>query len=178
LPPLARRRRQQLAPGDRGRAAGLRLLRGVVRVRPPLVLSSGQMIAGAVLLTLLAPVVARESVALTTSVVTSVLILGVLGTGIAYVLNYRLIADEGATAASTVTYLLPIVAVLLGLVILAEPASWNLAVGGAVVLAGVALSEGRIGGRRKRQVSRQEADLERARPNSEVVSRLSHGLRC
>ena len=34
-----------------------------------------------------------------------------LGTGLAYLLNYRLIQDEGATTASTVTYLLPIVAV-------------------------------------------------------------------
>lgn len=76
------------------------------------------------------------------------IVLGVLGTGIAYVLNYRLIADEGATAASTVTYLLPIVAVLLGLAVLAEPIGWNLAVGAIVILVGVALSEGRIGRRR------------------------------
>jgi drug/metabolite transporter (DMT)-like permease len=87
-------------------------------------------------------------VTLTTSVVTSVIVLGVLGTGIAYVLNYRLIADEGATAASTVTYLLPIVAVVLGVLILSEPLSWNLAVGGLVILVGVALSEGQLGGRR------------------------------
>jgi hypothetical protein len=92
---------------------------------------------------LLAPVVAREPVTLMANVVTSVVILGVLGTGVAYVLNYRLIADEGATAASTVTYLLP--AVLLGLAILAEPIGWNLAVGAVVILAGVALSERRIG---------------------------------
>jgi len=102
----------------------------------PLVLSSGQMIAGAVLLTLLAPVVAREPATLTANVVTSVVVLGVLGTGIAYVLNYRLIADQGAIAASTVTYLLPIVAVLLGLVVLGERASWNLALGGRDHLGG------------------------------------------
>jgi len=114
----------------------------------PLVLSSGQMIAGAILLTLLSPAVARQPVTLTTNVLTSVIILGVLGTGIAYVLNYRLIADEGATAASTVTYLLPIVAVILGVLILSEPLSWNLAVGGLVILVGVGLSEGQLGGRR------------------------------
>jgi hypothetical protein len=60
----------------------------------------------------------RQAVTLTANVVASVIVLGVLGTGIAYVLNYRLIADEGATAASTVTYLIPIVAVILGVLIL------------------------------------------------------------
>jgi drug/metabolite transporter (DMT)-like permease len=125
----------------------------------PLVLSSGQMIAGAVLLTLLAPVVAREPVTLTASVVTSVVILGILGTGVAYVLDYRLIADEGASAASTVTYLLPIVAVLLGLVVLTEPVSWNLAVGAAVVLVGVALSEGRLGGKQQPERSERRPSL-------------------
>jgi drug/metabolite transporter (DMT)-like permease len=78
-------------------------------------------------------------------VVVSILALGALGTGIAYLLNYRLIADEGATAASTVTYLLPIVAVLLGILALGEPLTWNVVVGTALILAGVALAEGRIG---------------------------------
>jgi drug/metabolite transporter (DMT)-like permease len=100
--------------------------------------------------------------ALTTSVVTSVIVLGVIGTGIAYVLNYRLIADEGATAASTVTYLLPIVAVLLGLAVLAEPVGWNLAAGAVIVLVGVALSEGRLGEKRRTRLAEQRTELERA----------------
>jgi drug/metabolite transporter (DMT)-like permease len=128
----------------------------------PLVLSTGQMVAGAVLLGALAPGVALQPMTLTTSVVTSVVVLGVLGTGIAYVLNYRLIADEGATAASTVTYLLPIVAVLLGLAVLGEPVGWNLAVGALIVLFSVALSEGRVNRRRHAQLSEQQAELERA----------------
>jgi drug/metabolite transporter (DMT)-like permease len=126
----------------------------------PLVLSSGQMIAGAVLLTLLAPIVARGSISLTPSVVASVIILGIFGTGLAYVLNYRLIADEGATAASTVTYLLPIVAILLGMLVLAEAASWALLVGGAIILGGVALSEGRLA-RPRQGTSQPEAELQR-----------------
>lgn len=128
----------------------------------PLVLSTGQMVAGAVLLGILAPGVALQPMALTTSVVVSVVVLGVFGTGVAYVLNYRLIADEGATAASTVTYLLPIVAVLLGLAVLAEPVGWNLAVGALIVLVGVALSEGRLGGRRHTRLAEQQAELEHA----------------
>jgi drug/metabolite transporter (DMT)-like permease len=70
--------------------------------------------------------------------------LGVVGTGASYVLNYQLIADEGPTAASTATYLIPVVAVILGAFVLAEPVSWNLALGATTILAGVAISEGRL----------------------------------
>jgi len=126
----------------------------------PLVLSTGQMVAGAVLLGALAPGVALQPMTLTTSVVVSVVVLGVVGTGVAYVLNYRLIADEGATAASTVTYLLPIVAVVLGLVVLGEPLGWNLAFGALIVLVGVALSEGRLRRRRHTEHPEQQVELQ------------------
>lgn len=132
----------------------------------PLVLCSGQMIAGAVLLATVAPAVAREPIVLTTSVVTSVIILGVLGTGFAYVLNYQLIADEGATAASTVTYLLPLVAGVLGLMILSERVSWSLVVGGLVVLLGVAVSERKFNGRHFR--SSREQPLAEPAPSPRV----------
>ena len=67
--------------------------------------------------------------------------LGVLSTGIAYVLNYRLIQDEGPTAASMTNYLTPVVAVVLGVAVVDERLSWNLAVGTAVVLVGVWIAE-------------------------------------
>jgi hypothetical protein len=70
-----------------------------------------------------------------------VVALGVLSTGIAYVLNYRLIQDEGPTAASMTNYLVPVVAVLLGVAFVDERLSWNLAVGTAVVLPGVWIAE-------------------------------------
>ena len=58
---------------------------------PPLVLAAGQLGTGAVLLGLAAPVVTRHSMAPSPSVVAAVVVLGVLSTGVAYVLNYRLI---------------------------------------------------------------------------------------
>jgi drug/metabolite transporter (DMT)-like permease len=70
-----------------------------------------------------------------------VVALGVLSTGIAYVLNYRLIQDEGPTAASMTNYLTPVVAVVLGVAVVDERLSWNLAVGTAVVLVGVWIAE-------------------------------------
>jgi drug/metabolite transporter (DMT)-like permease len=107
-------------------------------------LAGSQLTAATVLLALTAPVTAREPVTLTAAVTASVLALGVLGTGIAYILNYRLIADEGATSASTVTYLLPVVAVVLGMVVLGEPIAWTLFAGTALILLGIAVSEGRL----------------------------------
>ena len=114
------------------------------RAVPAVVLSTGQMIAGTVLLAVVAPVVGRGHVHLTATVITAVLALGVAGTGASYVLNYQLIADEGPTAASTATYLIPVVAVILGAFVLAEPVTWNLALGAITILAGVAISEGRL----------------------------------
>lgn len=68
--------------------------------------------------------------------------LGALGTGFAYVLNYAVVRRAGATTASTVTYLVPLVSTALGVLLLAEGVVWNEPVGAAVVLAGVAFSQG------------------------------------
>ena len=72
--------------------------------------------------------------------VTAVAILGIIGTGIAYVLNYQIITSEGATIASTVTYLLPVVAIVLGVLVLGETVTAMMLAGIALVLAGVALT--------------------------------------
>jgi drug/metabolite transporter (DMT)-like permease len=127
-----------------------------------LALSTGQMAVGAMLLVLAAPVVVRDPMTLTPTVIASVLVLGVLGTGVAYVLNYRLIADEGAVAASTVTYLIPLVAVVLGALVLDEPVTWNLLVGAAIILVGVAVSEDRLGLGRQWRPGPRESGPERA----------------
>ncbi len=129
---------------------------------PPLVLAAGQLTIGAFVLGLAAPVVARSAATFTPNVVASVLVLGVLSTGAAYVLNYRLIQDEGATAASMANYLTPIVAVALGALILGEPVTWNLFVGATLVLLGVTVAEGRLSSGRPLRPSRIESRLDRA----------------
>ena len=75
--------------------------------------------------------------------VAGVVILGILGTGFAYVLNYQIITSEGATVASTVTYLLPVVAIVLGVLVLGENVTATMLAGIALVLAGVALTRHR-----------------------------------
>src|SRR5436305_45834 len=51
--------------------------------------------------------------------------LGAIGTGVAYLLNYRIVADVGATRASVVTYIIPVVAVTVGVVVLGEKFEWR-----------------------------------------------------
>jgi drug/metabolite transporter (DMT)-like permease len=82
---------------------------------------------------------------LTPQVIGGMLALGTLGTGIAYIWNFQVIERAGATMASTVTYLTPLVAIVVGALLLAEPVTLNQPLGGLVVLLGVAFAQGRIG---------------------------------
>lgn len=81
---------------------------------------------------------------ISTGAALSIFCLGVLGTGVAYIWNFRITQLAGAAIASTVTYLTPIVAVVLGLVFLGEPLTWNEPLGGLIVLVGSAITQGRI----------------------------------
>jgi drug/metabolite transporter (DMT)-like permease len=79
----------------------------------------------------------------------SILVLGVVGTGIAYILYYAIILGAGASRAILVTYLVPAIALLYGAVFLDEAVT-AVALGGlALVLAGVALGTGTIGTARR-----------------------------
>ena len=113
---------------------------------PPVVAASGQLLAATVLLAPLAVVTSlRQGLSPTPTRVAAIALLGVLGTGAAYVLSYRLIADVGPTRASLVTYLIPIVAVTVGVVFLDESFSFRLVLGGGLTIAGIALLN--LGGR-------------------------------
>lgn len=111
---------------------------------PPVVLAAGQLVCATVVVMALFPLWATSSVSLPPKVLASMLALGALGTGIAYLIFYRLIGEIGATAASTVTYLVPVVAVTLGVAVLGEAVAWNDFVGAAVVLLGVAVAGGQL----------------------------------
>jgi drug/metabolite transporter (DMT)-like permease len=66
--------------------------------------------------------------------------LGVLGTGLGYVLNIAVIRRAGPTVASTVTYVVPLWSTVLGSLVLAERVGWNVVAGGLLIIAGVAVS--------------------------------------
>ncbi len=110
---------------------------------PAMVLSAGQLICASGLLALALPYDAGTAGSWRFEAVAALLVLGVIGTGLAYVLNYRIITDDGPVLASTVTYLLPVVAVLAGFLVLDEPVTPQLLAGVAVVLVGVALTRRR-----------------------------------
>jgi drug/metabolite transporter (DMT)-like permease len=110
----------------------------------PTVAAAGQlMMASALSFPFAVATTATDGLDLNARRVLSITLLGVVGTGIAYVLNYRIIADLGATRASVVTYLIPVVAVTVGVVVLDEPFEWRLLAGGALILVGVLLLRGR-----------------------------------
>lgn len=101
---------------------------------------------GAVAIDAYALAVDRHTVTATPRVALAMLGLGAVGTGLAYLWNTNIVAAWGAAAAASVTYLTPVVGVLLGTAVLGERPAWNQPVGGLVVLAGIVLS--RRGGAR------------------------------
>jgi drug/metabolite transporter (DMT)-like permease len=72
----------------------------------------------------------------------AVLALGVLCSGIAYLIYFRLIAEVGPTSALTVTFLNPVFGILWGALFLGEAIGWHTLAGAAVVLVGTALVTG------------------------------------
>jgi drug/metabolite transporter (DMT)-like permease len=110
--------------------------------------SAVQVSLGGVLLLLFAPFGALPGEALGLEVWLSILALGALGTGVAYILNFNVVREAGAQTASMVTYLVPVFAVVFGVTILGEPVSWHEPVGGALIIAGVALAQGVLRPRR------------------------------
>lgn len=119
-------------------------------------LAFGQVAVGAAVMLLAAPWIASQPVQLSGRVVASTLLLGVAGTGLAYVWNNNIVAGWGATNASTVTYVTPLVGVLLGVVVLGERLTWNQPLGAVLVLVGIAVGQGRLRARRARSSPRAD----------------------
>jgi len=84
------------------------------------------------------PVVARPDA----GVIAAVIALGVLCSGIAYLLYFRLVADLGPASALTVTFLIPVFGVLWGHLFLGESVGWHTVAGAAIVIAGTTLITG------------------------------------
>ncbi|MGN6199432.1 DMT family transporter [Humibacter sp.] len=105
-------------------------------------ISSVQLAMASLVVLLAAPFVARGPVTLNGPVVLSIVVLGVVGTGVAYVWYTRIMREWGAARASTVTYLTPVVGVVLGVLLLGESVHWYEPVGGAIVVAGILVSQG------------------------------------
>ncbi|MGZ3426553.1 MAG: DMT family transporter [Polyangia bacterium] len=134
-----------------------------------LALSVGQLGAGALQLALVLPFATHWPHVLPGRVLGAVFALGAFGTGVAYVLSYGLIRLAGATVASTVTYFIPIVSILIGVVGLGEHLAWNAPVGAAVIVAGALLSRMQPAGSLERD--RSGGDVPAAPANDERPAR-------
>jgi drug/metabolite transporter (DMT)-like permease len=125
-------------------------------------LSACQLLIAAAMLAIALAITRVGTPHFTAASVASIAVLGIIGTGFAYVLNYQIITSEGATVASTVTYLLPVVAIVLGVLVLNETITVLILVGIALVLAGVALTRRRAA--RPAEAGRQPGGLRNSSP--------------
>lgn len=103
-------------------------------------LAAAQLGLATLVLAVIAPFVAAPSLRVDASTVSAILVLGLLCSGVAYVLMYGIVRAAGAGTFSTVTYVIPVVSTALGVVALGEPLSWNEPVGAVIVLAAMAFS--------------------------------------
>jgi drug/metabolite transporter (DMT)-like permease len=131
------------------------------------VLSAAQLLCATAMLAVVAPLARAPTANIGLDGVGSLVALGAVGSGIAFAINYAIVRAKGAGTASLVTYLIPIFSTVLGVVVLGEPLHWNQPAGTVVLLAGVAISQGRI--------ARGRDPAVRATPaRGSVVGQLGH----
>jgi drug/metabolite transporter (DMT)-like permease len=129
-------------------ACGAVYARRNMRGIPPLIpavfqVTFAAVITGALALLIEHPWTARPDL----QAIFSILWLGILGSGVAYLWVFRLLANWGATRTTLVAYLLPVVGIVLGYLVLQEPVDARLIFGTALVIAGVGLVNSRFGRR-------------------------------
>ena len=74
----------------------------------------------------------------------SVIALAAIGTALAQIIAYRVLRSDGASRLSLVTYLLPMTALIYGVLLLGEPLTWQELAGMVLILGGVALGSGAV----------------------------------
>jgi drug/metabolite transporter (DMT)-like permease len=121
-------------------------------------LATAQLLCATAMLAVFAPFAGTPSFALDAGQISGLVVLGVLGSGLAYVLTHSIIRAAGPTTFSLVTYVIPIFSTLLGVTILSETITWNQPAGAMMVLASMWAASRPAGRLRPRRVA---ADLRR-----------------
>lgn len=109
----------------------------------PLALAAGSQISATVLLLPISMFFLPETIP-SSSAIFSVVTLGIICTGVAYILFFRLIAALGPTKAISVTYLIPVFGIVWGIIFLNETISYWTVFGATLILLGIALTTGVI----------------------------------
>ncbi len=112
---------------------------------PPLATAAGQVTVSSVLLLPVALIVDRPWTlsAPSTEALLSMAALGLVSTAFAYLIFFRLLARAGATNVGLVTFLIPVSAILLGVLVLGETLALRHIAGMALIAAGLVLIDGR-----------------------------------
>jgi drug/metabolite transporter (DMT)-like permease len=117
----------------------------VVPTQDPIRLAFGQQIMSAIIATVLVLAISGPAaLAPAASHWPVLLVLSWFSTALPIWIFMRLLRKAGPTRASMTSYLVPAVAVMLGIVVLGEPVEWRQILGGAIVLLGVAIVTGLI----------------------------------
>ena len=114
------------------------------RAESAVALATGQLLMATALLAIIAPLLAGAPPApgaLRWQTIAAITALGALGSGVAFILNYRVIRIVGVSTMATVTYVMPLVAITVGAIVLGERLEWYQPVGALIVLTGVAVSQ-------------------------------------
>jgi drug/metabolite transporter (DMT)-like permease len=121
-------------------AVALVFSRRHLRGTKPVVQSTMILVVASALMWIIMPVADRPVMFPSTPVTwIAVIWLGVLGLCVAYLLFFYLNNVWGPTRASLVTYVFPVVGVVLGIIFLSEPLTWNMIVGSILVVSGIAV---------------------------------------
>jgi drug/metabolite transporter (DMT)-like permease len=110
----------------------------------PEALAAGQLIMAAITLLPLFIINGISNDSYPRQSVIAMLCLGIFGSGFAYIWNFSITAAAGSAIASSVTYLTPVVAVIVGRMYLGEEIVWHEIVGAIIVILGALLSQGRL----------------------------------
>ncbi|MEX2980258.1 DMT family transporter [Streptomyces sp. C36] len=131
--------------------------------------SGSQLLLGAAQLAVVAPLVSPLPSSFPVVPLLAVFALGALGTGLAFLLQYALVAEVGPTTATMTTYFIPVVATTAGVSLLGEDLTWNTPVGALIVLAGAALTQSRRGGAGASRTAARSEDDQAAAPEPAVA---------
>ncbi|PNV35636.1 EamA family transporter [Streptomyces sp. DH-12] len=104
-------------------------------------LTGGQLLLATVQLAIVTPLFTSAPSGLAIGPLLAIAALGTLGTGLAVLVQYGIVAEVGPTTGQMVTYFVPVIAAAAGVLLLGETLTWSTPVGAAVVLAGAALTQ-------------------------------------